>query len=44
LAIQFNGNRKTIDYLAGCDGGIAVKMFKWNGSVFKEFAEEESPQ
>jgi hypothetical protein len=48
LAIQFNGNRKTIDYLAGCvggcDGGVVVKMFKWNGSVFKEFAEEESPE
>jgi hypothetical protein len=48
LAIQFNGNRKTIDYLAGCvggcDGGIVVKMFKWNGEIFKEFAEEESPE
>jgi hypothetical protein len=48
LAIQFNGNRKTIDYLAGCvggcDGGVVVKMFKWNGSVFTEFEEVESPE
>jgi hypothetical protein len=48
LAIQFNGNRKTIDYLAGCvggcDGGVVVKMFKWNGSIFTEFADEESPE
>jgi hypothetical protein len=48
LAIQFNGNRKTIDYLAGCvggcDGGVVVKMFKWNGSVFTEFEEIESPE
>jgi hypothetical protein len=48
LAIQFNGNNKTIDFLAGCvggcDGGVVVKMFKWNGSVFTEFEYEESPE
>jgi hypothetical protein len=48
LSIQFNGNRKTIDYLAGCvggcDGGVVVKTFKWNGSVFTEFVDEESPE
>ncbi len=48
LAIQFGGNRKTIDFLAGCvggcDGGVVVKMFKWNGSVFTEFEEELSPE
>ena len=48
LAIEFNGNDKVINYLAGCvggcDGAVAVKIFKWNGSIFKELEETESPE
>ncbi|HRH42109.1 MAG TPA: hypothetical protein PKY82_10725 [Pyrinomonadaceae bacterium] len=48
LAIEFNGNGKAINYLAGCvggcDGAVVAKTFKWNGSIFKEFEEAESPE
>jgi hypothetical protein len=47
LYMQFNGTDKIIQFTAGGvngDGGVVAKMFKWNGSVFTEFEEQESPE
>jgi hypothetical protein len=47
LYMGFNGTDKTIDFTAGGvngDGGVVVKMFKWNGETFVEFEYEESPE
>lgn len=47
MAIQLNGEERSIHYLANCkvsfDGGVIVKMFKWNGKSFVEFEYEMSP-
>ena len=48
LSIEFNGNDKLISYLAGCvggcDGAVVAKSFKWNGEIFEEYQEPESPE
>lgn len=48
LALQFNGNDKSISFIAGCikdcDGGVVAKEYKWNGVAFVEFEREESPE
>jgi hypothetical protein len=47
LAIEFNGEEKSIRYIAqckkNCDGGVVAKMFKWNGISFEEFEYDVSP-
>ncbi len=45
LSLGFVGTDKLINYIAGGvngDGGVVVKMFKWNGETFTEFEYEES--
>lgn len=48
LALQFNGNQKSVQFIAGCekdcDGGVVAKQFKWNGEAFIEFEDEISPE
>jgi hypothetical protein len=48
LALQFNGNQKSVQFIAGCkkdcDGGVVAKQFKWNGEAFIEFEDEVSPE
>lgn len=48
LALQFNGNQKSVQFVAGCkkdcDGGVIAKQYKWNGEAFIEFEDEVSPE
>lgn len=44
---QFSGGDKVLSAVAGGrngDGGVAVKAFKWNGTVFNEYEYPESPE
>lgn len=47
LYFQFSGGDKVLSAVAGGtngDGGVAVKSFKWNGTVFNEYEYPESPE
>ena len=48
LALQCNGNDKSVQFIAGCkkdcDGGVVAKQYKWNGEAFIEFEDEVSPE
>jgi len=44
---SFSGGDKVLNAIAGGtngDGGVVVKTFKWNGSVFNEYEYPESPE